>query len=295
VRSGIEEVVLKKPELLEILACPLCKSGLRQDEAAARLICFGCQHEYPVENGIPIMLNDSSVLQQSIEASEQFLPSPPGFLRRLQSSKVMRALWPPPAYLGLNYRRINKLIHNMGPGAKILEVGAGSERRLKNTINLDIEPTSNVDVVGDAHQLPFKTDSLDCVLCISVLEHLKQPRQCVAEVHRVLREGGCVHADTPFLLGFHGVPTDYTRWTLQGMEELFSQFHKIESGVANGPSAAVYEILRSYVSLFSDNPYFCRILSFVTGWLLFPLRYLDFILIRKKCPMKLSLDFPCRK
>lgn len=43
-------------ELLEILACPACKSGVRQE--GEWIICTGagCGLRYPIRDGIPVML-----------------------------------------------------------------------------------------------------------------------------------------------------------------------------------------------------------------------------------------------
>lgn len=43
-----------RKELLDILACPVCKTPVRLD--GEELICDSCKRRYPVENGIPIML-----------------------------------------------------------------------------------------------------------------------------------------------------------------------------------------------------------------------------------------------
>jgi uncharacterized protein YbaR (Trm112 family) len=51
-------------KLLEILACPICKSDLdveveEEDEEeiiSGKLICRKCELEYPIEDGIPNML-----------------------------------------------------------------------------------------------------------------------------------------------------------------------------------------------------------------------------------------------
>lgn len=44
------------PKLLEILACPLTKTGLRYDEAAGELISDKAGLAFPIRDGIPIML-----------------------------------------------------------------------------------------------------------------------------------------------------------------------------------------------------------------------------------------------
>ena len=45
-------------KLLEIMACPLCKSTPEyvQDEESGELICRPCALAYPVRDGIPVML-----------------------------------------------------------------------------------------------------------------------------------------------------------------------------------------------------------------------------------------------
>lgn len=47
-------------ELLEILACPVCKTAVRLEER--RLVCTSCGRRYRIEDGIPIMLVDEAEL-----------------------------------------------------------------------------------------------------------------------------------------------------------------------------------------------------------------------------------------
>ena len=43
-------------ELLDILACPACKSDIQlRDE---KIVCTQCGRKYPIKDGIPIMLVD---------------------------------------------------------------------------------------------------------------------------------------------------------------------------------------------------------------------------------------------
>lgn len=46
------------PQLLEILACPVCKTPIRQE--SDRLICDACKRRYPIRDGIPVMLVDEA-------------------------------------------------------------------------------------------------------------------------------------------------------------------------------------------------------------------------------------------
>lgn len=43
-------------------------------------------------------------------------------------------------------------------------------------------------VLGDAHELPFRNDSFDLVLCSEVLEHLSDPKKAFGEVARVSKK-----------------------------------------------------------------------------------------------------------
>ncbi|HEU4792229.1 MAG TPA: glycosyltransferase, partial [Nitrolancea sp.] len=47
-------------ELLEILACPVCKTAVRLEEQS--LVCTSCGRRYRIEDGIPIMLVDEAEL-----------------------------------------------------------------------------------------------------------------------------------------------------------------------------------------------------------------------------------------
>lgn len=51
------------PQLLELLACPACKTPVRED--GDRLVCAQCGRRYPVRDGIPVMLVDEAEGPQS--------------------------------------------------------------------------------------------------------------------------------------------------------------------------------------------------------------------------------------
>lgn len=47
-------------ELLDILACPLCKSSIRLE--GGKIVCTKCGRRYPIKDDIPIMLLDEAEL-----------------------------------------------------------------------------------------------------------------------------------------------------------------------------------------------------------------------------------------
>jgi len=51
-------------ELLEILACPACKTPVRPVRNGAALKCDACHRVYPVRDDIPVMLVDEATVEQ---------------------------------------------------------------------------------------------------------------------------------------------------------------------------------------------------------------------------------------
>ena len=54
-------------KLLDILACPICKSKLHYDKDANELICKADKLAFPVRDGIPVMLEEEA---RAIQAEE---------------------------------------------------------------------------------------------------------------------------------------------------------------------------------------------------------------------------------
>ena len=52
-------------ELLEILACPLCKTEVRLEND--KIVCTKCGRRYPVKDDIPVMLIDEAEMPEDKE------------------------------------------------------------------------------------------------------------------------------------------------------------------------------------------------------------------------------------
>lgn len=74
------------------------------------------------------------------------------------------------------------------------------------------------DVFADASRLPFQDESIDTIVMLEVLEHLRQPREALLETARVLRRRGRVLLSMPFLYPIHDAPHDYQRYTAHGLK-----------------------------------------------------------------------------
>jgi ubiquinone/menaquinone biosynthesis C-methylase UbiE len=76
---------------------------------------------------------------------------------------------------------------------------------------------------------------VDAVVIQAVLEHVLDPSHVVREIQRVLRNGGFVYAQTPFLQQVHAGPYDFVRYTSSGHRYLFRAFEEIAAGPVAGP------------------------------------------------------------
>lgn len=96
-----------------------------------------------------------------------------------------------------------------------------------------VEETVCVDWPGSTHgtlhvdaycnlasALPFADAAFDTLLSSDVLEHLPDATLAFREMARVLRPGGKLLLNTPFLYMLHEVPHDYARHTRYSLERL---------------------------------------------------------------------------
>lgn len=98
----------------------------------------------------------------------------------------------------------------------------------KNRIGVDIAAGEGVDVVADAHNLPFENEKFEIILCTEVLEHLHSPQIAVSEMSRVLKKGGLLILTTRFIFPIHDAPNDYYRFTKYGLKFLFKDWEVLE-------------------------------------------------------------------
>jgi SAM-dependent methyltransferase len=111
---------------------------------------------------------------------------------------------------------------------RVLNAGAGT-RKVSHLIdgelvNQDItwpgDDRTDIQIYSPLHIIPVADNHFDAILCIAVLEHVENPEEVMAELFRVLRPGGHLVLEVPFLQPEHKVPTDFQRYTRDGLERL---------------------------------------------------------------------------
>jgi SAM-dependent methyltransferase len=111
---------------------------------------------------------------------------------------------------------------------KVLNAGAGwrdvSHLVEGELVNQDItyieDERTNIHIHSPLHHIPVVSNYFDTILCIAVLEHVENPEEVVPELYRVLKPGGHLVIEVPFLQPEHKVPTDFQRYTKDGLVRL---------------------------------------------------------------------------
>lgn len=219
--------------------------------------------------------------------------------------RLMKALYPPMPTLNVMAQSKVRAIQSclFRPGATVVNVGSGGLTgcgcRLweggvfesAKVYHLDILPGDSVSLVGDAHRLPFRDNSIDSLIYQAVLEHVHDPRRVIDEATRVLKPGGYLYLEVPFLQGFHADPYDFQRYTLEGLRVRTKVLTEIDAGVSVGPFCAVVWIIRDGVSSCFSNRFFYAVSRFVAGWVLSPVRYLDYLVRNNPAARRLACEY----
>jgi SAM-dependent methyltransferase len=127
---------------------------------------------------------------------------------------------------------VQQAAKQLGRGQIVLDAGAGEARHRRYFdrglyIALDrgygnaAWDYSGLDIRGDLGRIPLRNESVDCVLCMVVLEHTQNPKQVLHEFGRVLKKDGTLVMVVPFLWEEHQAPHDYFRFTRHGMRAIF--------------------------------------------------------------------------
>lgn len=111
------------------------------------------------------------------------------------------------------------------PDKLYLDVGCGRRSRtFDNCLYLEVYPSVSADlVIEPACRYPIADASLDGIGCFAVMEHMTEPWIAAAEFARMLKPGGMVFIDYPFLVPIHGYPSHYYNATREGLARLFDR------------------------------------------------------------------------
>jgi len=284
-----------------IITCPTC--GGPVTEGNQEFICTGkCQTHYPIYHNVPVLIRpDNEAFTIEYFADGQ---APAIFFNAyknpiLQFFKKIR----PDITLNIvsqkNYAAIAQQLkeraqlNEQNAPIRILIIGGSIDGKgiqaLKSQlpsdtilVESDVAHGPNTNIIIDAHQIPFQNDSFDLVIAQAVLEHVLDPFACVKEIERVLKPGGLIYAETPFMQHVHGGKYDFHRFTSLGHRRLFRHFREEKSGLIAGPGSMMAWSLLYFITSFAPTKKIDKALSYLGSFASFWLKYFDFILNQNK-------------
>lgn len=178
--------------------------------------------------------------------------------------------------------RIKTILNSYDETDVVVNLGSGPGAYFgrKDIINIDVYPYESVDVITDGRTLPIKNNSVDLIINTAVLEHVDNPQDMVSEIHRVMKQGGCVLCFVPFLQPYHSAPDDFQRWTATGAKHLFSQFSHADIHIGAGPTSALLWVFQEWIAILLSfgNRFLHDCIFFCVAVITAPFKVLDLFL-----------------
>ena len=242
------------------------------------------QIQYEIINDKPILVDfeNSILIKESLlkqHAKSPIIRNSYGGLK----GKIKKLFEPPRQKSTQCIKRIIFELNKMKEKPRVLIIGGGSIGYLMESfynnpeielISFDIYSSSFVQFIGDAHNIPIESSFFDCVIIQTVLEHVLEPHIVVKEIARVLKTGGMIYSETPFLQHVHEGAYDFTRFTDSGHRYLFRDFEHIDSGTIGGVGT---HLLWS-IEIFTRGLFRSKVAGKLFKILLFWIKYFDLLI-----------------
>ena len=209
---------------LDIMCCPVCRTAVEQVPEGLR--CTGCAAVFPVEEGIPRMLDDRlpGIAEKRAEiAGWPAMAQAEGWYEPdddvdAHLPYLTRDLdWEDTTWKANEHSFSLLLERYVRPGMRVLEVGAAKAWASQHLVPLGVEYVATdiladpniglargafyegrvgpfARVQADGEHLPFATGAFDLVYCVAALHHALDLGRMVGEMARVTRRGGTVAA-----------------------------------------------------------------------------------------------------
>ncbi|MCO6496372.1 MAG: class I SAM-dependent methyltransferase [Chitinophagaceae bacterium] len=197
------------PEFINLLAVPGTGIALKE-EPNLELRSFDGSRSFPLRNGIPVFLSDTSPIDASMDYRDHYM-------RDAEAFDFSKEFQDPLDRIEVNRLR-QRIIAEVPQQAEwVLDVGCGSGwaaesliPKNKKVISMDISYKNperalvrtasdhHFAVVADTFALPFKKGALDCIIASEIIEHVPDPGLFIQSLLQVLKPGGKLIITTPY-------------------------------------------------------------------------------------------------
>lgn len=187
------------------LVCPDCKYRLKQKVNS--LVCGTCHKEYPLIKGIPVFIEKE--IQQfwdEVTKRRKHIYNKPlrineYYCRHVGNWNTMLDLGCGDAVFSASLSDKIKEIYCVDPSLIALE------RILRRKLD-NLYP-----ILATGNKLPFPSNFFDGVFSIFVIEHIKNPKEMLNEIHRVLKSDGelVISTDSKYYYKYFRFPLEWIK------------------------------------------------------------------------------------
>jgi SAM-dependent methyltransferase len=114
--------------------------------------------------------------------------TPSGFAKKMLLKKALFLLPKP------------EVLIDAGCSGATLSADLNAEVKIAMDLSLNLNPRVRKKVQGvtsDLNFIPLRSNSIDCVLCLDVIEHIKNDTELLEQFQRILKSGGFLILTTP--------------------------------------------------------------------------------------------------
>ena len=126
------------------------------------------------------------------------------------------------------FDRLSYLVESdlLPAGERLLDLGCGNKpyeslfrKKFAMYVGADLAGNKEAELLIDSDgRVTAQDNTFDCVLSSEVLEHVTSPQLYLSEARRVLKPGGSLVLSTHGIWPYHPDPTDFWRWTVEGLQ-----------------------------------------------------------------------------
>ncbi len=165
-------------------------------------------------------------------------------------------------------------------GGKLLDYACGDRpyeslfrTKFEEYIGADLPGNDKAELtIGRHGEVPQDDESVNCVLSTQVLEHVEDPAAYLSEAYRILQPGGYLILSTHGFWPYHPDPTDFWRWTIDGLHRQIGQ-----AGFEIVLTQAVFGLTSVAIQLWQDatngflpprlRKFYVRFIQAIIGWI----------------------------